>query len=620
MSDRTERGFSRRDLLRRAGIGAGTIAGAAALGPAAPAAANALGVGAAPAADGSLPQGKFQLARVWFRRGVDDAVVAQFDDTHNVFDDGSIEVLVWPGDLDKLTSSGLRFQITVPDVEARDLAILRADTGVSAVAPQPGERADYRHLVDYENDLKKLAADYGQGAGKPNLARLIELPFKTLEGRTVYGIEIAKDVTKRDGRPVFYNDGCHHAREWPAAEVPIMWAYDLLENYGKDPAITAIVDGSRNIIVPVVNVDGFEYSRRHPMTAAENGVTNTAINTPFGLITKGSYWRKNKRSLLGSYVGAGAGRVEAVNQRKPVDVDAYGVDPNRNYAYAWGDDVQGSASWWMSDVYRGEKPLSEAESSNVAHILRTNHVTSMISHHTSGNLVLWAWGDTRANAYDNDLLEGLGRACATFNGYTPQKNIDLYVTTGTCSDYGYGVYGSIGYTFEHAGSTFHPPYATTVPAMYAKNRPALILLATELCLTPDRRPADRSVPVQAKFGYDRDALHHSIITGRLVDAAGNGVAGTITLRKRFQTLLWKDGSGNNPTGQRSVEEFIETTMDTEPDGSFEYHVNPSTRPYLLAKGETESYELVAKGGGLGTARDVVAERGNVVELGELRLS
>lgn len=28
---------------------------------------------------------------------------------------------------------------------------------------------------------------------------------------------------------MFSNDGVHHAREWPAAEVPIMWAHDLLE-------------------------------------------------------------------------------------------------------------------------------------------------------------------------------------------------------------------------------------------------------------------------------------------------------------------------------------------------------------------------------------------------------
>jgi hypothetical protein len=615
MSDNTpSRGLSRRDLLRRAGISAGALAGASALSAATAVPAAAAATVTSATSSGSAAEGVLQLARVWFTKEQQE-IVAQFDDTHNVFSDGSVEILLWPGNLEKLQASGLRFEITVPDLIARDTALAQADSGVSLVEPQPGEKTDYRHLADYNADMAKLAETY------PTMARLLELPHKTLEGRTVYGLEIAKDVHKRDGRAVFYNDGCHHAREWPAAEVPMMWAYDLLENYGKDPRITNIVDNTRNIVVPVVNVDGFEYSRKHPMTAAENGTTNTAINLPMGLLTKGSYWRKNKRSFIGTHVGAGAGRLEAVNREKGTDVDAYGVDPNRNYAYAWGDNLQGSASWKPSDTYRGEKPNSEAEVQNVSYLLRTNQATAVISHHTSGNLVLWAWGDTTDDAVDNDLMEGLGRAMATHNGYTPQKSIQLYVTTGTCSDYAYGVFGSIGYTFEHAGSTFHPPYATTVPAMYAKNRPSLIMLAEEMCLPPELRPAGRELPeVLGDFNYNPSGLNHSIIRGQLVDAAGNGVAGTVTLRKRFETLLWKDGNSTNPAKQRSLEEIIETTMETQPDGTFVYHVNPSTRPFLQFEGLTESYELAAKGGGRGSVRDVVAERGKVVDLGKLTLS
>ena len=609
----SSRGFSRRTLLRRAGVGGAALAASTAL----PAAATGAFASAAGAPTGSsTAEGVLQLARVWFTPD-QEQLVAMFDDTHNAFEDGSIEILVWPESYERLVASGLRFEITVPDLIARDLALHSNDSGVSLVAPQPGERADYRHLADYEADLRKLATDY------PDKCRLIELPHKTLEGRTVYGVEIASRVNEQDGRPVFYNDGCHHAREWPAAEVPIMWAYDLLTNYGVDPRITAIVDKTRNIVVPVVNVDGFEYSRRHPMTAAENSTTNTGVNQVFGIATKGSYWRKNKRAFVSRFVGAGAGRVEAVNREKGTDVDAYGVDPNRNYAYAWGDNLQGSASWQASDVYRGEKPLSEAESSNVASILRTNQVTTMISHHTSGNLVLWAWGDTTEDAPDDALLQAMGRGSAFHNKYTPQKNIQLYVTTGTCSDYGYGVYGSIGFTFEHAGSTFHPPYTSTVPAMYAKNRPALLLLAEEMCLLPADRPSleVRALPeVMADQGYDPNGLNHAVITGRLVDTAGNGVQGTVTLRKRFNTLLWRDGSGANAANQKVLEEFVETTMTTAADGRFTYHVNPSTRPYLTAAGEQESYELVAKGAGKGCARDVFVPRAQITPLGDLRLA
>ena len=38
-----------------------------------------------------------------------------------------------------------------------------------------------------------------------------------------------------------------------------------------------------------------------------------------------------------------------------------------------------------------------------------NDATAMITHHTSGNLVLWAWGDTTDDACtDPDSCDGLG--------------------------------------------------------------------------------------------------------------------------------------------------------------------------------------------------------------------
>ena len=607
-------GLSRRTLFRSAGV-----AGAAAV-VATAGAASAVNLQQA----ASTATEPLKLVRVWFRKD-QQSLLHAFDETHTVYEDGSMQVLLWPGDLAKLKETGLRFAVEVEDLVARDAALFSKPVTRTAVAAKlPGERADgtYRQLADFEADMRALAAQY------PDKAKLIVLPFNTLEGRSVYGLEIARDVNRKDGRPVFYNDGCHHAREWPAAEVPIMWAYDLLENDEKDDRITAIMTNVRNIVVPVVNVDGFEYSRKHPMTAAENGTTNTAINTPFGLLTQGSYWRKNKRSLLMSGFGVGVGRLNVVDAQKPGDADAYGVDPNRNYSYAWGDDAGGTSSSLDSGIYRGEKPLSEAETANVAEVLKSVHATAMISHHTSGNLVLWAWGDTTENAPDNDPLEGFGRAMAVYNGYTPQKSIQLYVTTGTCSDYAYGVTGSIGYTFEHAGSTFHPPYASTVPAMYEKNRESLIMLAVLGCMKPEDRPTlfradDEKAPeaqaVLEEFGV-AEPLVFGIISGRAVDAAGNPVAAQLTLERTFDTLLWKDGNGGNPTGQATVRERIETTMETGPDGVFEWSVNPSTRPAFVPQGKVESYLLTvtATGGkGEGFAKRIVVERGQRYPLGDV---
>jgi hypothetical protein len=605
----TETALSRRALFRTAGV-----AGAAAVVASAGAASA---VSLQDTAEGQLEA--LKLARVWLGRD-QQALLADFDDTHVVYDDGSVQLLLWPGDLARLQATGLRHVVEVDDLVARDRALFTQTAARTAgLAPQPGETTtgDYRQLVDYTRDMQMLAETY------PDKARLIELPHRTLEKHTVYGLEIATDVAKNDGRPVFYQDGCHHAREWPASEVPIMWAFDLLENYGKDDRITAIVDNVRNIVVPVVNVDGFHYTRSFPPveTGEVGGVTNPLPPEAITFGGQGRYVRKNRRPLLSSHVGDGVLRA-GVEREKPKGQDAYlsGVDPNRNYAYSWGDDTGGSSANAYSQTYRGTDPLSEQESKNVADVLKGHHCTAMVTHHTSGNLLLWAWGDTRSDAPDNDLLEGLGRAMAVYNKYRAQKSIDLYVTTGTTSDYAYGVTGSIGYTFEHAGRSFHPPYPTTVPAMYAKNREALILLAVYGCMKPEDRPALELDPAAkgflAQHGVSTTRLAYGLITGRAVDRGGSPVAAELTLQKVFDTKLWKDADGNNPLSQRLFRERIETTMVADADGRFEWHVNPSTRPIEFANGKVESYILTVTGPqGRGVGRRLVVKRGDRVDLG-----
>ncbi len=592
------RGLSRRSLFRTAGAAA---------------AVGVVGVGTAARAVSSGATGSalepLRLARVWAVGRAQHTLLTGFDDTHDVFEDGSAEYLLWPGDLAKLLKTGLRFEVTVPDLVARDRALPTART-----APmQPGESgtADYRTLEEYERDLRALAKRY------PSKARLLELPHKTLEGRTVYGLEVATNVTARDGRPVMYQDGCHHAREWPAAEVPLMWAYDLLENSGKDARLRAILDNVRTIVVPVVNVDGFAFTRSLPPveTGEVGGVTNPL--PPEAIIAGGQlrYTRKNRRPLLGSDVGDG----QLAATDKPYGLDAVvGVDPNRNYSYSWGDDEAGSSADALDQTYRGTDPLSEQETKNVADLLKSRHVTALVTNHTSGDLLLWSWGDTTADAPDNSALEGLGRAMATYNGYEAKKSIGLYVTTGTTSDYAYGVLGSIGYTFEHAGSSFHPPYEATVPAMYAKNREAFILLAGYACMAPEKRPAlrlSRAANTQlAKFGQ-KGQLLHGIITGRAVDARGRAVKAELTLTKTFDTLLWAKGEGN-PLGQKALRERIETSMQAASDGTFTWHVNPSTRPVVFADKKTEAYTLTVTGPtGVGISRRLVVKRGQRIDLG-----
>ena len=643
--------LDRRSFIRGAGLSAG------ALGLSMTGVAGAV-ESTATANTVAAAQTPMMLARVWVDRSTAH-LLGTFDDTHYVYDDGSVELLLWPGDQARLASSGLRYEITERDLVARDAAREAVAVRTAGLPLQPGETADgkYRTLAQHNADMKRLAEE------NPDICALFSLPFKSLQGRTVFGLEIAENVTKRDGRPIFYNDGIHHSREWPAAEMPIMWAFDLVESYRRatDPAVPAderdphdermlnIVRNSRNIIVPVMNPDGFDYSRTGPAGTGRD-VADTSLT---GLAPGASmqYWRKNMRgvSANGQSVNPGVESNVPNNGVVPTTPGAIGVDPNRNYSYRWGGN--GSSAAQYNETYRGHQPFSEPESRNVQWIHQTYQCVAGITHHTSGDLVLWAWGDTHDDAPDDALMARLGFACGDYNGYRPTKSIDLYVTTGTCSDYIYGAFGSISYTFEHAGSSFHPPYLEVVPKFYANNREALMLLVELICLEPHQReymhaalanaPAPRrnteytvlqhltgefyeyisgtEYDYPAHNALDLNARFHCVLTGRLLEN-GEPVAGRVRVLKNFTNEL----SPNNPVGKADWPELVNSEIETDADGTFRWIVYPSTQPYEEFLGNREEFIVRGEAGDDGAIRaheqNVFLTRGDVVDLGDISLS
>ncbi|MFP5308035.1 MAG: M14 family zinc carboxypeptidase [Actinomycetes bacterium] len=464
------------------------------------------------------------------------AVLASLDDTHRVLADGGIEVLLWPGDEARARAAGLDVTVLDPDV----LAAQRQTPG-AAVGLQPGERDDYRVWEDFEADLRALVA------ANPGRARLVTLPETSLLGYRIFGIEIATDVDAQDGRPVVHIDGMHHAREWPAAEMPIMWAHDLLESYGSDPRTTSIVDNARTIIIPNCNPDGFIRSRES--VAAFDSSNDPLGAAQLGLAVAGaeSYWRKNLRNLSG--VNANVDPIGTAGARYG-NADAYGIDLNRNYGHLWGDN-QGSSGSQTSQSYRGSAPYSEPEARNVRwSFLRSAPITA-ITHHTSGQIMLYAWGrdPDRHRSRDWELMFDLGVKMQASNGYVPQQAFGLYPTSGTSRDWAHSVCSTIIYTFEH-GTEFHGPYGRTVPEMYARNRGAFL---------------DHSE-------WAMDPRNHATITGE-VRVGGRPVAASVRLTKAARTPV---------TGGTVVDDPVDVPFRAGAEGRFDLRVPPSTRPFLEA--------------------------------------
>jgi hypothetical protein len=228
--------------------------------------------------------------------------------------------LYGPKDAQKLTKAKFTFTTEVADLVAQDKrarAQDRTDTRAAAALPS-GRTGTYRRLPDYGSDMKKLVAE------NPGLVKPITLPHKTYEGRTVEGIEITENVNARDGKPIFLQMGVHHAREWPSGEHAMEWAFELVRGYKAGEArATNLVRNTRNIIVPIVNPDGFNISREAGEAEGAGGGRPYGNETADIATHPYEYRRKNCR--LADDSAAGNCTQPSVGLAEP------GVDPNRNY-------------------------------------------------------------------------------------------------------------------------------------------------------------------------------------------------------------------------------------------------------------------------------------------------
>ena len=460
--------------------------------------------------------------------------------------DTTVDTVVYgTADTDALKANGFTYSVKIPNM-ADYLAKVKADDEAyakkTARSDLPSGRTGYRRLADYDFEMKDLARR------NPSLVKTFLLPHRTIEGRDVGGIEIAPNVSYTDdGRPIFLNVGVHHAREWPSGEHSIEWAYDLVQGYGHDARTTGLMKQVRNIVVPIVNPDGFSVSREAQ---------------PLGDFSTFDYEMKRKncnpadanteelRSGLCPQNPAGATR---------------GTDLNRNYAGFWGG--PGASTNWRSETYRGSAPFSEPESQNLRELIAGRQVTNVVTNHTYSNLVLRPPGVlATGQPVDEPAMVSIGAQMASHNGYANIRGWQLYDTTGSLEDWSYWGTGGFAYTFEIGGTQFHPAYEPGVVAEYLGRAPA--------------SGAGKGGNREAYFAMlqaTANTAYHSTLTG-------NAPAGwTLRLHKEFQTptspVIQPDGSVGAPI---MYSDTLDTTFKPT-GGKFTWSVNPSTRPYVAGR-------------------------------------
>jgi carboxypeptidase T len=291
-------------------------------------------------------------------------------------------------------------------------SVLLLVTALPAVAREfPPGKEGYHSYADLTSELADVAAAH------PDIVSRFSIG-QSYKGREIWAAKVSDNVAVDENEPEVLFDAGHHADEHMGTEMTLRILHWLVDGYGIDPRITAIVDTREVWIVFLMNPDGAEFD-------IKNGHFH--------------YWRKNRQPTPGS--------------------SAIGTDLNRNYGYKWGGGGRTSSNP-QAITFRGSGAFSSPEARAMRDFLAgrvvdgRQQIRAGISFHEYGRLVMWPYGYTKKNvpsdmtSEDRAALARIGKHMAATNGYRPEQASDLYITSGTSRDFEYGTYRIFSYTFE----------------------------------------------------------------------------------------------------------------------------------------------------------------------------
>lgn len=302
-----------------------------------------------------------------------------------------------------------------------------------------GSMGGYYTYQEFLQELDEMASVY------PNLITVRDTisSFLSHENRPIFWVRISDNPTNQEAEPELLYTAIHHAREPESMTQLICFMWYLLENYGTNDEVTAIIEHTQLYFVPLINPDGYCYNQ----TTNPNG---------------GGMWRKNRRNN-----GDGT----------------FGVDNNRNYSYGWN--TTGTSQNTSNETYCGPSAFSEPENQAVRWLAEQHNFRFALNYHTYGNLLLYPIGTTiAAIAPHNDYFAMIAEYMAAQNGYLAQKSSGLYPASGDSDDYlymedvGVGLKDSVFSMTPEIGSNqdgFWPSMSRIVPIAQENVFPNLVV-------------------------------------------------------------------------------------------------------------------------------------------------
>ncbi|XP_054841457.1 carboxypeptidase A6 [Eublepharis macularius] len=222
---------------------------------------------------------------------------------------------------------------------------------------------------------------------------------KSYEGRPLFVLKLGK--RSRVYKKAVWMDCGIHAREWIGPAFCQWFVKEVLQTYQTDPAMKRMLNQLYFYIMPVFNVDGYQFSW-----------------------TQDRFWRKTRSK----------------NSR----FHCHGVDANRNWKVKWCD--EGASIHPCDGTYCGPFPESEPEVKAVAHFLRKHRkqIKAYLSFHAYAQMLLYPYSYKYATIPNFSCVES-----AAFNAVNALQSVygiryrygpassTLYVSSGSSMDWAY---------------------------------------------------------------------------------------------------------------------------------------------------------------------------------------
>ncbi|KAL7862832.1 hypothetical protein SRHO_G00118160 [Serrasalmus rhombeus] len=302
-----------------------------------------------------------------------------------------------------LAYNEIHYDIMIADLQ--DLLDAEQQEMTKSRALQPRSTDDFNYatyhtLSEINSFIDALVQE------NPNLVSKIVIG-QSYEGRPLNVLKFSTGAN----RPGIWIDTGIHSREWVTQASGTWFAKKIATDYGRDAALTAILDRFDIFLEIVTNPDGFQFTH-----------------------TSNRMWRKTRKPNPGSRCA--------------------GVDPNRNWDAGFGG--AGSSSSPCSETYRGTYAHSEPEVKAIVDFVTSHgNLKAFVSIHSYSQMLLYPYGYTRTPCRDQaELHEVAQRAVAALTSLYGTKyaygsiiNV-IYQASGGTIDWTYNQGIKYSYTFE----------------------------------------------------------------------------------------------------------------------------------------------------------------------------